>query len=68
MINRLIYAATALALLCVVVFDGNFAADLSQAIGEPIAAMPLNSWERWLAVVFVVLACVALVRELRRPR
>ena len=36
MINRLLYVATATALISVFMFDENFAANLSQAIGEPI--------------------------------
>ena len=40
MINRLLYVATATALISVFMFDENFAANLSQAIGAPI-----DMWE-----------------------
>ena len=40
MINRLLYVATATALISVFMFDENFAANLSRAIGEPI-----DMWE-----------------------
>ena len=68
MIDRILYAAVALALTSVLVFDGNFAANLSSALGGPLVATPLDTWEMWLCVIFVVLAAVALVREIRRPR
>jgi hypothetical protein len=44
MINRLLYAATALALLAVVVLDGNFAANLGPAFGSPL---PVHVWESY---------------------
>ena len=45
-LNRLLYALTTLALAGVVVLDGNFAANLSRAIGdEPLS---LNPWEAGL--------------------
>ncbi len=43
MINRLLYVATATALISVFMFDENFAANLSQAIGEPINIVPRGS-------------------------
>ena len=45
MINRLLYVATATALISVFMFDENFAANLSQAIGEPIDIVPRDLWE-----------------------
>jgi len=51
-LNRLLYALTALALAGVVVLDGNFAANLSRAIGdEPLS---LNPWEAGLGAMFAV--------------
>jgi hypothetical protein len=64
MINRLLYVATATALINVVMFDENFAANLSRAVGEPID-ITLNTWEVWGAGILGVLAG-ALYRERRR--
>jgi hypothetical protein len=64
MINRLLYVATATALISVFMFDENFAANLSQAIGEPID-IKLNAWEVGAAGILGVLAG-ALYRERRR--
>ena len=66
--NRLLYTLTALALLNVLAFDPNFATNLASALGGTVPTSPLNSWEAWLAIIFVVLAAVALLREIRRPR
>ena len=66
--DRLLYTFTALALLHVFAFDQNFAENLSRALGGPLAATPLDGWEKRLAIFFVVLAAVALVREVRRSR
>ena len=64
MIDRLLYAATALALACVFVFDGNFAANLSRAVGdEPLS---LNPWEAGLGAIFAVAVGIALYREWKR--
>jgi hypothetical protein len=61
MINRLLYVATATALISVFMFDENFAANLSQAIGEPI-----DMWEVGAAGIVGVLAGAAFYRERRR--
>jgi predicted membrane protein len=61
MINRLLYVATATALISVFMFDENFAANLSQAVGEPI-----DMWEVGAAGVIGVLAGVAFYPERRR--
>jgi hypothetical protein len=63
-LNRLLYALTALALAGVVVLDGNFAANLSRAIGdEPLS---LNPWEAGLGAIFAVAVGIALYREGKR--
>ena len=47
LLDHLLYTLTALALGCVFVFDSNFAANLSRAIGdEPLSLSP---WEAGLA-------------------
>ena len=61
MINRLLYVATATALISVFMFDGNFAAILSRAIGEPI-----DMWEIGAAGIVGVSAGVAFYPERRR--
>jgi hypothetical protein len=61
MINRLLYVATATALISVFMFDKNFAANLSQAIGEPI-----DMWEVGAAGIVGVLAGAAFYPERRR--
>ena len=66
MINRLLYVATATALISVFMFDENFAANLSQAIGEPIDFVPLYMWEVGAAGIVGVLAGAFLYRERRR--
>jgi hypothetical protein len=66
MINRLLYVATATALISVFMFDENFAANLSQAIGEPIDVVPLDMWEVGAAGIVGVLAGAARYRERRR--
>ena len=65
MINRLLYVATATALISVVMFDENFAANLSQAIGEPIDFVPAM-WEVGAAGIVGVLAGAAFYPERRR--
>jgi hypothetical protein len=65
MINRLLYVATATALISVFMFDENFAANLSQAIGEPID-IKLNAWEVGAAGILGVLAGAAFYPERRR--
>jgi hypothetical protein len=57
--------ATATALISVFMFDKNFAANLSQAIGESIGFGPLDMWEVGAAGIVGVLAG-ALYRERRR--
>ena len=64
MINRLLYVATATALISVFMFDENFAANLSQAIGEPI--VPRDLWEVGAAGIVGVLAGAAFYPERRR--
>jgi hypothetical protein len=64
MINRLLYVATATALISVFMFDENFAANLSRAIGEPID-IKLNAWEVGAAGILGVLA-VAFYPERHR--
>jgi hypothetical protein len=49
MINRLLYVATAAALISIVMFDENFAANLWRAADEPID-ITLNAWEIWVQV------------------
>ena len=66
MINRLLYVATATALISVFMFDENFAANLSQAIGEPIDFVPLDMWEVGAAGIVGVLAGAAFYPERRR--
>jgi hypothetical protein len=41
-------------------------ASLSRAVGEPISALPLNSWETWLCAIFLLLVGVAVIEEMRR--
>ena len=53
--------ATATALISVFMFDKNFAANLSQAIGEPI-----DMWEVGAAGIVGVLAGAAFYPERRR--
>ena len=66
MINRLLYVATATALISVFMFDENFAANLSQAIGEPIDIVPRDLWEVGAAGIVGVLAGAAFYPERRR--
>ena len=66
MINRLLYVATATALISVFMFDENFAANLSQAIGESIGFGPLDMWEVGAAGIVGVLAGAAFYPERRR--
>jgi hypothetical protein len=48
MINSLLYVATATALINVVMFDENFAANLSRGLGEEAAIM-LDPWVAGMA-------------------
>jgi hypothetical protein len=64
LLNRLLYAATVLALTSVFVLDGNFTANLSRAINdEPLS---LNPWEAGLGAAFAVAVGIALYREWKR--
>jgi len=65
MINRLIYAVTALALLSVLVFDETFAANMARDLGEEAAIM-LDPWVAGIGGVFLGLLAAALYRERRR--
>ena len=56
MINRLLYVATATALISVFMFDENFAANLSQAIGEPI-----DMWE--VGAAGIVVAAISAIKH-----
>jgi len=48
----------------VFVFDGNFVANLSRAVGdEPLS---LNPWEAGLGAMFAVAVGIALYREWKR--
>ena len=60
MINPFSYTATAMALVRVLIFDETFSTNLFQAVGEPIAIMPL--WELEVAGILDVLnaRCVML--------
>jgi len=64
LLNRLLYAATALALAGAFVFDGNFAANLSRAFADE--APSLDSWEAGLSAIFAVALLAALWREWKR--
>jgi hypothetical protein len=63
MIDRLLYAATAMALISVVMFDENFAVNLSRAFGEPNDFMPPDTWELSVAGILGVLIGAALYRR-----
>jgi precorrin isomerase len=65
MINRLIYAVTALALLSVLVFDETFAANMARDLGEEAAIM-LDPWVAGIGGVFLGLLAAAFYRERRR--
>ena len=63
-IDRLLYVTLAVALVSVLLFDGNFAANLSRA-GE-VTILPLNNpWETWLCIIFAVAVAAALYQERR---
>ena len=65
MINRLLYVATATALISVFMFDENFAANMARDLGEEAAIM-LDPWVAGIGGVFVGLLAAALYRERRR--
>jgi hypothetical protein len=65
MIDRLLYAATALTLASVLMFDDTFSANLIRAIG-PIAVPSLNPWEMAVAGILAALIVTVLYRERRR--
>ena len=65
--TRLLYAATALALLAVFALDPNFAANLSRVFaGNEITLPQLDRWVAGAGSVFLVLGILSLVREWRR--
>ena len=66
MIDRLAYGAVCVALAAVMLFDPNFAANLSRAFGGSLAADSLVLWEASLCAGFAALAIVALLKERRR--
>jgi len=59
MIDRLLYAATALTLASVLMFDDTFSANLIRAIG-PIAVPSLNPWEMAVAGILAALIVTVL--------
>ena len=59
MIDRLLYAATALTLASVLMFDDTFSANLVRAIG-PIAVPSLNPWEMAVAGILAALIVTVL--------
>jgi hypothetical protein len=64
-IDRLLFAAVALALASVVMLDDNFADNLWRAVnGLPM--LPINPWAAGLSAAFTVAAVAALCREWRR--
>ena len=65
MINRLLYVATATALISVFMFDENFAANMARDLGEEAAIM-LDPWVAGIGGVFVGLLAAAFYRERRR--
>lgn len=66
MIDRMIYMAVALVLGCVFLFDETFSANLFRAFDEPTAILSLNPWVAVVGFLFLLLAAVALYRELKR--
>jgi hypothetical protein len=65
MINRLLYVATATALISVFMFDENVAANMARDLGEEAAIM-LDPWVAGIGGVFLGLLAAALYRERRR--
>ena len=65
MINRLLYVATATAVISVVMFDENFAANMARDLGEEAAIM-LDPWVAGIGGVFLGLLAAAFYRERRR--
>ena len=65
MINRLLYVATATALISVFMFDENFAANMARDLGEEAAIM-LDPWVAGIGGVFLGLLAAAFYRERRR--
>jgi hypothetical protein len=67
MIDRLLYAATAIALACVVVLDPAFSTNLLRAVdGVAFTIRPLNLWQTGAAGALLGLAIIAVYREWRR--
>jgi hypothetical protein len=62
MIDRMLVVATAMALISIVMFDENFATNLSSAFGEPNDVMPPDIWELSVAGILGVLIGAALYR------
>jgi hypothetical protein len=65
MINRLLYVATATALISVFMFDENVAANMARDLGEEAAIM-LDPWVAGIGGVFLGLLAAAFYRERRR--
>ena len=62
MIDRLLYAATALALLVVFVFDPNFITNLLHAVdGDDVVLPQLNAWELGVGLMLLLLAVLAWI-------
>jgi uncharacterized membrane protein YdcZ (DUF606 family) len=64
-IDRLLFAAVALALGWVFVLDDNFAANLSRTINE-FPASTLNPWTAGLSAAFAIAMLAAIYREWKR--
>jgi hypothetical protein len=62
MINRLLFVATAMALISIVMFDENFAVNLTRAFGELVDVMPPDTWELSVAGILGVLIGAAHYR------
>jgi hypothetical protein len=65
-IDRLLYATTGIALASVFLLDETFSDNLFRAIGGEIPALSVNPWTAGLGAVFLVLAAVAIYREMRQ--
>ena len=62
MINRLLFVATAMALISIVMFDENFAMNLTSAFGEPSRCHAARHWELSVAGILGVLIGAAHYR------
>jgi hypothetical protein len=69
MIDRFLFGATGLALASLFATDRNFALNVDRAFSDPItmpSLEPLSIWEMSLAGGFLILAAIAVYRELRK--